>query len=108
MPEDYSLIGWVLAFFGVASWLAGSHTFFGQPMEIRTGAFWVACRWLGVGILLPSIFSGGSVLYSGSIFTAIGGAAIALGSSRRLTRRRDAGVLPPGAEPAGESPKPSK
>ena len=54
MPVDLHIISLALIGYGALNWMAGSHSFFGVPMEMRREPFWVACRWLALGHFLSS------------------------------------------------------
>ena len=83
MLEGLSLFTGIVAVCALLNWAAGSHSFFGRPMEVRTSPFWVACRWLGVGYCLCSILQQGTNSFCEPIVSFVVVLFFAIGCSRR-------------------------
>jgi hypothetical protein len=53
--EQISTIAFGLAVVALFNWLTGDRSFRGSELMIRQGAFWVGCRWFGLGVWLATV-----------------------------------------------------
>ncbi len=81
--DDVFLAATAMAILGVANWISGDRPVFGLPLVLRKGAFWLACRWFGLGLLVASSAAGAERSATMSWLALWGSVAILVGTARQ-------------------------
>lgn len=53
--EEIAAFAFVLAVVALFNWLTGDRSFRGRELVLRRGAFWLGCRWFGLGLWSASV-----------------------------------------------------
>jgi len=83
--DGLTSVAFLIGGIGLLNWMAGDNSFFGTPMRLRQGTFWVVSRWLGISIWLMNLYGqidSGWVALAGSSF-------LLLGSARKVVKPED-------------------
>ena len=81
--EQISAVAFGLAVVALFNWLTGDRSFRGNELMIRREAFWVGCRWFGLGVWLTTAVAN-STDHLGLVSVGLVGALILLfGTARK-------------------------
>lgn len=86
MPNEIFMYANSIAVLAVLNWVAGDRPLFGLPIVLRTGPFWIACRWFGLGLFVASNAVGAERSETVAWIAMGGAVAILFGTARKRSK----------------------
>ena len=84
-PDDDVFLGAsAIAVLAILNWIAGDRPVFGMPIVLRSGSFWIASRWLGLGLFAASFAAvRAEIVPTVSWIALFGAVTILVGTARK-------------------------
>jgi len=83
-PDDKVFsIATALALLAILNWIAGDRSVFGKSIALRRQSFWIASRWLGLGLFIAATAAGEERTSVLSWIALAGAVAMLVGTARK-------------------------
>lgn len=86
--KELSAIAHLLMPFALLGWLSGDRSFRGRTLVLRQGGFWVASRWLGLGLFLGPIVAATKNDLRLETVGMVGSMLLLVGTARKVSKER--------------------